>query len=349
MKIFQAVNNPYEALTPYMHTFMSSISSQYRDVKWGWGPNKIWLNEIFSYDIIHVHWPDLLLCGHTPQELKKRIQEIKLKKIIILCTCHNFIPHYCNDVQRIDAYNIVYSLADYMIHLGMYSLNEQKKVFPNAVHVFLPHHVYNHVYQKIYSKKESCQRLGIPSSSINILCFGTFRSDEERTLVKYVAKKFKKNNVYIIAPNFWGKTRSKLTMKILLFFKSFFYKKKYHVITNCKEFVSDEELPFYYGASDIAFIQRLNILNSGTVPMALFMGKTIVGPNQGNVAEILRKTENYLFEAHDFLSVIQALKDALHSNLQQKGKKNRDYALRFLSTDKISSQLYNIYQQCFKE
>ena len=349
MKIFQAVNNPYQALTPYMHTFMSSISSQYGDVKWGWGPEKIWLKDIFSYDIIHIHWPDLLLCGHSPQDLSKRIQEIKAKNIIIICTCHNLVPHYCNDPQRINAYSTVYNLADYMIHLGQYSLNIQKAAFPHVKHIFLFHHVYNNLYKKIYSKQESCQKLGISSSNTNILCFGTFRSDDERILVKQVAKKLKKNNVYILAPNFWGKTRSELSMRILLFFKRILYKKIYHVITNRKESVSDEKLPFYYGASDIAFIQRLNILNSGTVPMALLMGKTVVGPNQGNVAEILQKTENFMFDAQDFSSIVNSITNAIHSDYQQKGIDNRNFALQFLSTEKISSQLHGIYQNCIKE
>lgn len=349
MKIFQAVNNPYLALTPYMHTFMSSISSRYGDVKWGWGPEKIWQKEIFSYDIIHIHWPDLLLCGHSTQELRKRMQEIKTKNIIIICTCHNLVPHYCNDTQRINAYNIVFNLADYMIHLGQYSLNIQRAAFPNVKHIFLSHHVYNNLYKKNYSKQECCQKLGIPSSSTNILCFGAFRSDEERKLVKHVAKKLKKNNVCIIAPNFWGKIRSELSMRVLLYFKCFFYKKIYHIITNQKESVPDEELPFYYGASDIAFIQRINILNSGTVPMAFLMGKTVVGPNQGNVAELLQKTKNFMFDTQDFSSVIHSITNAIQSNYQQRGKNNRNFALRYLSTEKISSQLHEIYQKCIKE
>ena len=234
MKIFQAVYNPYEALTPYMHTFMSCISSQYGDVKWGWGPEKIWTAEIFSYEIIHIHWPDLLLCNHTPQELEKKIKEIKSKNIVILCTCHNLVPHYCNNPQRIEAYNIVYRLSDYMIHLGTYSLNIQKNLFTKTTHVYLPHHVYNNVYKKFFSKKESCSKLGIPSSSINILCFGTFRSDEERLLVKKVAKELKKENVYIIAPNFWGVTHQGRLRKIRKYLKIFFYKKNYHIITNNK-------------------------------------------------------------------------------------------------------------------
>lgn len=343
IKIFQAVWAPYEALTPYMRTFMTCISSKFGDIQWGWNPNKFWSNDILSFDIIHVHWPNLLLQGREPALLKKRLLELKKKGILIVSTCHNFVPHYCNESNQIEAYNIVYSLSDYMIHLGTYSLNIQTKAFPNTKHIHLPHHVYDQVYTNILNKRYCCEKLGISAATTNILCFGAFRSDEERQFVIDVAKHLKKNRCKIIAPNFWGFTNSSLKTTVFNKLKSQFIKYKYNIITGKTKNVPDEQLPLYYGAADIAFIQRKKILNSGTLPMALYMGKVVVGPDTGNVSELITETGNFLFNPGNTGSTVEAIKRALHCDLMKKGKENHNFAIENLNTDKISTRLHDIY------
>jgi hypothetical protein len=53
--------------------------------------------------------------------------------------------------------------------------------------------------------------------------------------------------------------------------------------------VDDNILPYYYAASDLAFIHRVKILNSGNAIMPMLFGKVVVGPDVGNVGVLLKK------------------------------------------------------------
>ena len=84
----------------------------------------------------------------------------------------------------------------------------------------------------------------------------------------------------------------------------------------------------WLSASDIVFIQRIEILNSGNLPLAFSAKKKVVGPDVGNVGEILNETGNYVFNPNDRSSVRQsvlnAVNDMRNSNLL--GIQNYHYA-----------------------
>lgn len=53
--------------------------------------------------------------------------------------------------------------------------------------------------------------------------------------------------------------------------------------------------------ADIALLQRVKILNSGSLPLNFYFGNVVVGPDVGNVGEILKKTGNPVFNVEDVL------------------------------------------------
>ena len=111
-----------------------------------------------------------------------------------------------------------------------------------------------------------------------------------------------------------------------------------------KGFVKDEDLPYYYAASDTALIHRKEILNSGNLPMAFYMGKVVVGPNVGNVGTILDETSNPTFDIHKIDSLKDAIEKALVLNKQGKGEENRKYAIDNFSTERVAQLHINLYK-----
>jgi hypothetical protein len=77
--------------------------------------------------------------------------------------------------------------------------------------------------------------------------------------------------------------------------------------------------------------------------MAFHAGKVVVGPDVGNVGEILRETGNFTFEPHDISSAVSALQKALTEIT--KGKDNRTYATENWASDTIATTLLKCYQQ----
>lgn len=77
--------------------------------------------------------------------------------------------------------------------------------------------------------------------------------------------------------------------------------------------------------------------------MAFHAGKVVVGPDVGNVGQILRETGNFTFDPHDMSSAVSALQMALTETA--KGKEDRTYAAEHWASDIIAATLLKTYKQ----
>ena len=350
MKIFQAIDNPYNAPNPYVYTLIDGLKVVDSSIEIGWGIDTIWTDDILNYDIVHIHWPSSLLYNNDGVvrqicDVEERLVFLKSKGIRIVATCHNLEPHYCAIEEERKSYHVVYGLADMIFHLGEYSKNLFGEKYPNARNVMLPHHIYDTVYKDFKPQEESQARLGLRMNNKYILCFGAFRNIEEHSLVLQLGAQFKRTNIYILAPSYdwipkarWYSFNKQRFLKQRLKFK-------YHLIvtgTGGSRSVSDEELPYYYAASDLCLIHRVKILNSGLLPMAMMMGKTVIGPDAGNVGCILRGLHNPVFDVDNLQSLGQIIKDTFKRG-KEIGLRNQEYAFKHWRTSDVSGMLYNYY------
>lgn len=120
---------------------------------------------------------------------------------------------------------------------------------------------------------------------------------------------------------------------------------RYHIITKNEEWIGHAELNSYMKSSIISIIQRKQILNSGNMTLGFLFGNVVVGPNIGNVGQILNETKNPVFDPKSPESLKVALNRAIQLHNQGKGEQNRDYALNNWSTDKISEKYYRCYKK----
>lgn len=302
-----------------------------------------------QYDIIHLQWPNLLVDGlESVWPLKKHLQRINESGIPLVITFHNLHPHYATGSIVNDAYDVVYEMVDCFIHMGSYSCNLLKEKYPSAKHVIIPHHIYDTIYKSIPTKEEAIKHLHLNPKLKYVLCFGTFRHDEEREIAIKASEIMGEYNGKILAPSFspffFRRDIKGLRITLNEFIQHLRCRFKYRNIIITRGFVSDKDLPYYYAASDIALIHRKEILNSGNLPMAFYMGKVVVGPNVGNVGEILRDTGNPTFDIHDNDSLEGVLKEAMTLAAQDKGEENRQYAINNLSSKIIAQQHKDLYQ-----
>ena len=109
------------------------------------------------------------------------------------------------------------------------------------------------------------------------------------------------------------------------------------------EVIPIDMMQYYFCAADVVLIQRLDILNSGNLPMAFHAGKVVVGPNVGNIGPILHETGNFTFDPEHAKSAIDALKNALVAT--SKGNENKVYASKYWSSNLIAATFLRYYQQ----
>ena len=99
--------------------------------------------------------------------------------------------------------------------------------------------------------------------------------------------------------------------------------------------------------ADLILLQRIHILNSGNVSLGFHLGKVVVGPNAGNIAEMLLNTGNPTFQTDNLETLPKALEKGLEMARSGFGEKNREFSKQHLSSAKIAQQLLQYYKQLF--
>ena len=358
MKIYFVVQKPTKQMfNHYIASLGNALQRQGCEV--AYGPEILWTDEVFDFDVIHLQWPEGIfgLEGHqvTGSELtrmEERLKELKVHGKLIVATCHNLKPHTNKNPNVLRLYEIIYSHCDVVHHLGAYSRDILAPQYPGANHVVIPHHIYDDFYSFDIPQEEARKRLHLPAEGKIVLSFGRFRTDNERNFVLSLRKNFYSQSssmpsarptTSFLIPGFYREslhTRNPKKLAVRLYNT---IKYKLMGIKFCNEVLPDDLMQCYFCAADVVLIQRVDALNSGNLPMAFHAGKVVVGPNVGNVGAILHETGNFTFDPQ----VINSAATALHIALTQtaKGKVNRTYASEHWASDIVASSLLNYYQQ----
>lgn len=349
MKILVPLKDNWIKTNPFVDLLDIEIT-KHDDVQLITGVDWFWKTDEM-FDIIHIYWPECLVQNeYTSKELSELRNQLcywKTRGCKIISTCLNLASHYSTNEKWNGSYDLVYSESNMILHLAPYSKNLLEVKYPAVQHRLLPHHVYNTLYPECPIPKTTARKkLGLNQGKIYVLSFGTYRSDEERNFVLRVADKFKsESRIKFLIPTFY---RQPGLRHIKSYLKIAFLKWKImlaHPNVICQSHYITDELPLYYGASDISFIQRIRILNSGNVPMGLLMGHVVTGTDDGCVGDVLREVRNPTFNPDNISTVVQAIKQAIVLSREGKGKENRNYALAHWSTEQIGLQLYKYYRQ----
>lgn len=359
MKVYFVVKEPSDrTINHFVSSLGNALLKQGCEV--AYGLKLLWTDEVLGYDIIHFQWPEGLfgLFGHqvTDEELKRvnqRLVWLKEHGKKIFYTCHNLKPHTNKNENLLHLYELIYNNADYIHHLGNYSCEQLKSKYPNARHVVIPHHIYDDVYSFSITREEARNRLHLPENKIIVLSFGKFRDNEERQFVLSIKNKCNHSPLFgrgaggealFLMPGFYRETLHTWNPKKLItrLYHTIRYKLK--GIRFCNEAIPDDLMQYYFCAADVVLIQRLDILNSGNLPMAFHAGKVVVGPDVGNAGQILCETGNFTFNPNNTESAIYALQGALAAT--SKGDENRAYAVKHWSSGIIAAELLKCYQTC---
>ena len=357
MKVYFVVKEPSERT---INHFVSSLGNalQKQGCEVVYGLERLWADEVYDCDIVHFQWPEYVFGAQKKDFsdnditcMSHRLIQLKEKGIKIFVQIHNLKPHTNKDQNVLRLYELLYQQADVMVHMGNSSRDLLQPRYPDAQHVVIPHHIYDDVYSFNIPQEEARQRLHLPADKKIVLSFGKFRNDEERDFVLSLRKNFNSQfsifnsqfSTVFLMPGFYRETLHTWNPKKLAVRLYNTCKYKLKGITFCNDIIPDDLMQCYLCAADVILIQRLDILNSGNLPMAFHAGKVVVGPNVGNVGEILHETGNFTFDPHDIRNAVDALQKALTETT--KGKENKTYATEHWSSGLTAVKYLRYYQQ----
>lgn len=364
MKAYFVVKEPSErTINHFVSSLGMALETQGCEVVYGL--ERLWTDEVLTCDIIHFQWPEGIfgLFSHhvTEEELLRmdhRLTWLKEQGKKIFCTCHNLKPHTNKDQGVLQLYDMLYSYADTVVHLGHYSKENLQSQYKKTRHVVIPHHIYDNIFTFSASQQEARCQLHLPQDKKIVLSFGKFRNDEERQFVLELKNKCNhssffdrrtEDEILFLMPGFYRETLHTKNPKKLI--RRLYHTMRYKLagIRFSNEVIPDDLMQCYFRAADIVLIQRLDILNSGNLPMAFAAGKVVVGPNVGNVGEILRETNNYTFDPTNMESAALAVQTAFKDGNADKGNRNKLYAEQFWSSSVIAKALIDNYKMVMSE
>ncbi|MBQ9187675.1 MAG: hypothetical protein IJ144_07645 [Prevotella sp.] len=280
-----------------------------------YGLDRLWTDAVLECDVVHFQRPEDVF-GHEATDaelssLEHRLQWLRQHGKTIFSTCYNLKPPAGNnDVNASRLYDLLYSHADCIVHFGMYSRSLLLPQYPQARHVVVPHHIYDHLLSFSVSQKEARQKLQLPEDKKIVLYFGQNQNDEEQEFVSTLSKHFD-SAVRFFSPG---------------------------VSPEALNTLDPAKLRCCFCAADVVLIQQPDILNSDILPMAFAAGRAVVGPDAGNVGETLHEMGNWTFSPNDIATAVQAVQAALSKGAAI-GKTNKANAEEHWSASIVASQL----------
>lgn len=304
------------------------------------------------FDIIHIHWPELLVNWRAVEKTELQQLELTLEywkrvgaKIVV--TRHNSKSHR-NLLLDDELYEIIFKHADAIVHLGENSLNEfiSNPLYHSKVNVQINHP--NYLDFNIQStRNEARKKFGFKENAVVYLAFGAIRNArEEKDLISAFKKLDLKNKKLLIARS--------LLIKNDISFKKFPIKrwkndmKKFmlqlnKIVVKASSHIPESEMIDLLLASDVVVIPRINQLNSGQLYLAFSFSRIVVGPEIGNIGTTLKQTGNFLFKPSDKNSYVLALQKASGHIHSQLGAANYQYAISECDINKIAKEHLQLY------
>ena len=318
---------------------------------------EFWKSDI-PYNIIHFQWPEEVVgwaCDDPDiiRRLEERIHFFRSRGAHFIYTRHNVRPHYANEIIN-QAYDIIESQSDIVVHMGRFSRDEFIAKNPGSRNVVIPHHIYQHTYEENISMECARRYLQIPQNAFIVTAFGKFRNREEIHLALDAFRALNEPHKLLLAPRFYPFSRHSGHGGNIL--KQLASRAGYYLLMPLlnrllrlragasDELIDNNDLPYYIAASNVIFIQRKDILNSGNVPLAFLFHKVVAGPKTGNIGELLEETGNPTFDPDNKKEVQQALAQACQLSRQEQGEFNYSYAMKLMNTQKVGQEYAQIYK-----
>lgn len=330
-----------DTVNPYVHQLTQSLASHQEVESAEDSLYKFWQRPD-DVDVLHIQWPEALYNWKSPQPWEVVRLEYVLEewssKACIVTTVHNYEPHNIENYERL--YRLVYQASDGIVHLGEASRDwffDQYDFASKKHHAIIPHGNYtcfpNHV-----APAEARNRLDLSPDDYVCLCFGKIRDHSERALLVEAFDRLSGwRKKLVIAGGGAVPLPSSHSFQ--------------HWRIRCDprlrihdDWIPDEDVQLYLNAADVMVIPRNGVLNSGNVALGFTFGRTVVGPDEGVIGEVLRKTGNPTYEPGNAQALAEALERVRGSGVQRAAR-NSAYAAEKMNWQSISYNHLETYEK----
>ena len=247
-----------------------------------------------NYDVFHIHWPEWYLGNRKIFDAVIKTVTILLATIWmrirgtkVIWTVHNLKTHQSlYPVIEAAFWKIFTHQLDGYISLSQTSMKAANKSFPNFKKLpgfVIPHNHYREVYPNDLNLQEARNKLEISYSAKVVLFFGRIRPYKNIiALIKAFNQIAKTDLVLCIAGSFSPK------------FPKFNEEVKREAALDSRirlygDFISNQDIQTYFNAANLVICPFNEILNSGSVLLALSFNRPVITPLMGSQGELQEK------------------------------------------------------------
>lgn len=292
-----------------------------------------------NYDVLHTQW---LIFSPIDYHFIKKIKRTCGVRYVV--TVHDILP-FNEKFYDYKYHRKVYALADSIILQAENNKIRFAELFPELVYKtnMIPHGHFLEYAEKI-EQNVARNYLGIPENKFVFLFFGQIKKVKGLGVLLEAYSKFCKNNtmadvLLIVAGKVWKDDFSQYQEII----KNNGIQK--FVRTDIR-FIPDEEIKYYYSASNCCVLPYLDVYQSGVIQLCYAYEKPVVATNIGAFKEIVVDGETgFLVETSSVESLCSGLKRAFEKVevLEEMGQKGYRYIEEKYSWKDIGNKINGIY------
>lgn len=299
--------------------------------------------------VLQMYWPHSLFTGATPWRtyfkrsmLGLDIRSLRQKKLVF--SAENLYPHDSRQVTEDIAYTqkilnycqgvIFTSEAARRLYQGVYTLPA------GAVQAVVPHIHYVNEYPNSVSRADARRHLGLDPGQSVILSLGRIHPYKGLShLIRAFGRVASADHCLLIA----GRAKSPGVIAEL---RQLIAPGKGGEVRIVDRFIPDEELQYFYNASDAVAIPYDDMpINPGSVIMAMGFGKCIIAPDKGPIRELIHPEALFTYPDEGE----EALQAALAAfgradDLDARGERNRQRVLERHAPALAGRKFADLYQ-----
>ncbi len=201
----------------------------------------------------------------------------------------------------------------------------------------IPHGHYRDVYSPKISSTDARRSLGLPLTGNVYLSLGLLRpykGIEQLLTLWREHPKITTGNTLLIAGKA-GSAYAEELQKLIADLPS---------IILMPEFIESDRIHLFFSAATFTVLPYRNILNSGSLILAMSYGVPVIAPRLGNIPESLGKADELLYDADDDMGLLGALKQSLDVDRRSLSQQVVEACDR-LGWDKIGKKTMFLYRQ----
>ncbi len=317
-----------------------------------------------DYEIVHLHFPEYLTfelqeayISGLRQDLIDAVRErlsYWSERAAIIVTRHVLLPHDAREDPMWERmYEMVYSYSDGVVHFANASVAEfqgryRATAFKRGTsprHSVIPHQNYNSLPNQV-GRVEARKQLGISETASVMLVFGAIRNDEESELILNTFQNVQTPGKILLVSRWREQLADVAWVRLKYWMRDLvrLYYRLHPAFRFNYAFVEEADTQLYLNASDVLFIPRLEVLNSGNVTLGMTFGRVVVGPDSWDVGELLRETGNPVFDPRRPDTAAAAVDEGFRLAREGRiGPANRASALAEWEVERCATQYVRVF------